>query len=165
MDFYFGERVRKGRERLGWSQEELAKRMTDKGIPVYASTIAKIESERKPRPARLGEAVVIADLFEVPVDALLGTRGPDDTTLTFAMTTLLGYVRDAESQMVQARYTATDIEEQLDDAADRFNSPRIKVLQRTARSMAGHLDKAQALATELVHTASQVIVDAGKEMK
>src|ERR1700757_666309 len=119
MDFYFGERVRQGRERLGWSQEELAKRMTDKGIPVYASTIAKIESERKPRPARLGEAIVIADLFEVPLDVLIGRHVPDDTTLTFAMTTLLGYVRDAESQIGQARYTATDIEDQLDDAADR----------------------------------------------
>ena len=163
MDFYFGERVRQGRERLGWSQEELAKRMTDKGIPVYASTIAKIESERKPRPARLGEAIVIADLFEVPLDVLIGRHVPDDTTLTFAMTTLLGYVRDAESQIGQARYTATDIEDQLDDAADRFDSPQIKALRRTARSMAGHLNKAQVLATELMHTASQVIADASKE--
>jgi transcriptional regulator with XRE-family HTH domain len=162
MDSYFGERVRKEREQRRWSQEELAKRMTDKGIPVYASTIAKIESEKKPRPARLGEAVVIAELFEVPVSALLG-RQPDDTTLTFAMTILLGYIQDAEGQILQAQRTATDIEEQLDDVGERFDSPHIEVLRRTALDMAGHLDKAQALATELVHTASQVIADAGRK--
>ncbi|MGB8206417.1 MAG: helix-turn-helix transcriptional regulator [Mycobacterium sp.] len=72
IDFHFGKQVRAERVRLGWSQEELAKRLTDKGIPTYPSTIAKIESESKPRAARLGEATAIADLFDVSLDTLLG---------------------------------------------------------------------------------------------
>jgi hypothetical protein len=79
------------------------------------------------------------------------------------MTILLGYIQDAEGQILQAQRTATDIEEQLDDVGERFDSPHIEVLRRTALDMAGHLDKAQALATELVHTASQVIADAGRK--
>jgi transcriptional regulator with XRE-family HTH domain len=72
IDSHFGKQVRAERDRRGWSQEELAKRLTDKGIPTYPSTIAKIESESRPRAARLGEASAIADLFEVSLDTLLG---------------------------------------------------------------------------------------------
>jgi transcriptional regulator with XRE-family HTH domain len=161
VDSYFGQRVREERDRRGWSQEELAKRMTDRGIPAYASTIAKIESGRKPRPARLGEAIVIADLFEVPVSALLG-RQPDDTTLTFAMVTLMGYVREAEQRILQAKHTTADIGDQLDDAEDRFDSPHIKVLQRTAHDMAEHLYAAQVLVRRLAPIATLAIADAGK---
>jgi transcriptional regulator with XRE-family HTH domain len=158
VDSYFGERVRKERDRLGWSQEELARRMTDRGIPAYASTIAKIESGRKPRPARLGEAIVIADLFEAPVSALLG-RPPDETTLTFAMVTLMGYMQEAEQRILEAKQAMADIGDQLDDAEDRFDSPHLKVLQRTAHDMAEHLDAAQALAGRLTATATLAIAD------
>ena len=102
-DSQFGKRVREERERRGWSQEELAKRLTDKGILVYSSTIAKIESEKRPRAARLGEAVGIADLFELSVDALLGRQGPDDSTLTFALAVLCSYAGDAERQILRAQ--------------------------------------------------------------
>ena len=125
------------------------------------TTVAKIEAGR--RSVRINEAVAIADLFEVSVDALLGRQESDDTTLTFAMTTLMDYVRDAEGQILQAQHAAADIDDQLENIAECFDPPRIKVLQRTAHDMADHLTKAKALATELVHTASQVIVDAGKE--
>jgi transcriptional regulator with XRE-family HTH domain len=73
-DSYFGKRVREERSRLGWSQEELAKRLTDNGIPIYNSTVAKIENERKPRAVRLGEAAALADLFGVTLDSMLGRR-------------------------------------------------------------------------------------------
>ena len=66
--------MRAERERRGWSQEELAKRLTDKGVDTYASTVAKIESEKKPRAVRLAEAAAIADLFDVSLDTLLGRQ-------------------------------------------------------------------------------------------
>jgi transcriptional regulator with XRE-family HTH domain len=97
-DAYFGTRVRRERELRGWSQEELAKRLTDKGIPVYASTIAKIESEKKPRAPRLGEAAVIADLFDISLDALLGRRPGVEN---YEMASQLRLLRDTTMQSSQ----------------------------------------------------------------
>jgi transcriptional regulator with XRE-family HTH domain len=152
---------REERKRRDWSQSQLEKMLAEKGIHLHWTTIAKIEKGE--RSVRIDEAAAIADLFDMSVDALLGRQLPDDTTLTFAMTTLLDYVRDADNKLVQARGTATDIDEQLEDAADRFASPHIEALQRTARDMARHLDKARAMARKLVLIASLASVDEGKE--
>jgi transcriptional regulator with XRE-family HTH domain len=162
VDKRFGQELQRVRAERGWTQPQMAEMLSAKGIaPMHPTTLAKIEAGT--RSVRINEAVAIADLFDVSLDVLLGRQQPDDTTLTFAMTTLLDYVRDADNKIVQAQGTATDIEEQVEDAADRFDSPHIKALQRTARDMAGHLDKAHGLATKLVQTASQAIVDAGKD--
>lgn len=136
--------------------------LSEKGIaPMHPTTLAKIEAGT--RSVRINEAVGIADLLEVSLDSLLGRQLPDDTTLMFAMTTLQIYVREVGEKITQARGAATDIEEQLDGAADRFDSPHVKALQRTARDVAGHLDKAHRLVTKLMHTSSQAIVDNGEE--
>ena len=62
---------------------------------------------------------------------------PSDSTLTFALMTLLGYARDAERQIGQAQGAATDIEDQLEDVREHFNSPHVEALQRVARDLAG----------------------------
>jgi transcriptional regulator with XRE-family HTH domain len=161
IENHFSEALKEQRKRRDWSQSQLEKMLADKGVHLHWTTIAKIEKGE--RSVRIDEAAAIADLFDMSVDALLGRQLPDDTTLTFAMTTLLDYVRDADTKLVQARGTATDIDEQLEDAADRFDSPHIEALQRTARDMARHLDKARVVARKLVHVASLAIVDEGKE--
>ncbi len=56
-----------------------------------------------------------------------------------------------------------DIDDQLENVEECFNPPHIEVLRRTAHDMANHLNKAKTMAARLVHTASLVIVDAGKE--
>jgi transcriptional regulator with XRE-family HTH domain len=84
----FGRRVHDARERAGWSQDELAKRMSAKGVLTHASTIAKLESPRKPRAVRLAEAVVLADLFGVSIDALLGRQAVPGDDLAFALLAL-----------------------------------------------------------------------------
>lgn len=113
-DAYFGSRVRRERELRGWSQEELAKRLTDKGIPVYASTIAKIESEKKPRAPRLGEAAGIADLFDMSLDALLGRRPGVQTN---DVTSQLRLLRDSAMQSSQQVWTSMEI---LREHLERF---------------------------------------------
>ncbi len=134
--------------------------LSDKGIaPMHATTIAKIEAGT--RSVRINEAVAIADLLDVSLDVLLGRQLPDDTTLTFAMTVVASYTGDADRQINQARGTAADIEDQLEDVAERFDAPHITALQRTLHDMAGHLDKAHGLATKLMHTATLAIVDEG----
>lgn len=161
IEHHFSKALKDLRKSRDWSQSQLEKMLAEKGIHLHWTTIAKIEKGE--RSVRIDEAAAIADLFDTSVDALLGRQLPDDSTLTFAITTLLGYVRDADNQIAQARHIATDIEEQLGDAVDRFESPYIEVLQRTTRAMAGHLDKARGLASKLVHIASLAIVDEGKE--
>jgi hypothetical protein len=112
------------------------------GIPVYPSTIAKIESEKKPRAARLGEALGIADLFELSVDAMLGRQDPDDSTLTFALSVLCGYASDAERQIERARDVAADIEDQLESVDESFDLPGIDGLRQAAQGMVDHLEAA-----------------------
>ena len=140
----------------------MAEMLADKcSQSVHATTIAKIEAGR--RSVRINEAVALADLFEVSVDALLGRREPDDTTLTFALVTLAGYIGDVKRQVMQAQHVAADIEEQLEDAGERFESPHVEALQRVARDMAEYLDAAQAQAQRIDSITTQAIAEAGEE--
>jgi transcriptional regulator with XRE-family HTH domain len=67
----FRERVRRERERRGWSQADLAKQLSSKGIhSIYPTTVAKIEAGD--RAVRIDEATALAGIFDVSVDALLG---------------------------------------------------------------------------------------------
>lgn len=99
MDSHFGRRVREERKRRDWSQEELAKRLSDKGLPVYASTIAKIESEHKPRAVRLAEAAAIADLFDVSMDTLLGRSVGPKADEMYTLRALLDTAQQAAWQV------------------------------------------------------------------
>jgi transcriptional regulator with XRE-family HTH domain len=162
VDKRFGHELQRVRSERGWTQPQMAEKLSATGIAaIHSTTLAKIEAGT--RSVRINEAVAIADLLDVSLDALLGRQRPDASTLAFAMTTVMDYARDASNQIVQARGTASDAEDQLEDAAERFESPHIEALQRAARGVAGHLDKAHTQATRLVHFASAAIVDAGME--
>jgi transcriptional regulator with XRE-family HTH domain len=159
IDAQFGKRVREERERRRWSQEDLAKRLTVKGIPTYPSTIAKIEATRKPRAVRLGEAIGIADLFEVALDALLGRQGPDDSTLTFALSVLGDYAGDAQRQIQHAQQVASDIDDQLESVEESFDVPGIDDLRQVAQNIDAALQTAQSSASTLAALVSASIVE------
>lgn len=76
METHFRKRLKDERDRRGWSQEELAKRLGERGVAVHASTIAKIETDA--RAVRLDEAAAIADLFGLSLDTLLGRKAVED---------------------------------------------------------------------------------------
>ena len=99
MDSRFGRRVFAERKKRDWSQEELAKRLCDRGIPVYASTIAKIESKHKPRSVRLAEAAAIADLFDVSIDTLLGRSVNPEADEMYTLRALLDTAQQAAWQV------------------------------------------------------------------
>lgn len=67
---YFRKQLRDGRERRGWTQEQFANLLSDRAIPMHWTTVAKIE--KGDRSVRIDEAAVIADIFEISLDALLG---------------------------------------------------------------------------------------------
>jgi transcriptional regulator with XRE-family HTH domain len=75
QEILFGKRIQKERARLGWTQVQLAERMTAKGVQITASQIAKVEKDTGPRVVRLAEARAMAELFEVSLDNLMG-RAP-----------------------------------------------------------------------------------------
>lgn len=87
VDAYFRKQLRQERERRSWSQADVAKRLSDNGIPMYATTVAKIEAGE--RAVRIDEAAGIADLLEVPLDWLLGRQatGPG-SEIRYALRTL-----------------------------------------------------------------------------
>lgn len=84
---YFGKRVKDERERRKWSQSQMANMLSDNGIPmIHASTIAKIELGS--RPTRIDEAIGIADLFGVSLDAMLGRNLGSGRDLVYALEAL-----------------------------------------------------------------------------
>jgi len=103
---YFSKRLRSERDRRGWSQEELAKRLSDKGVHVYASTIAKIENGT--RAARLNEVAAVADLLEVSLDTLLGRSVAAENDMMYVFKALLDTAH-------QASWQASTIESTLRD--------------------------------------------------
>ena len=146
-DKRFGQRVKAEREDRGWSQADMAKKLSAVGVHLmHPTTITKIEAGD--RSVRINEAVGIADVFDMSMDALLG-RGPDPTTLTFALVMLSGYAGDAKRKIVQARDVAADVGGILEDAVERFDSQHIEALLRLAHDMAEHLAAAEAQAQQI----------------
>ena len=72
IDQGFGKLVKAERDQRGWTQLAMAQMLEAKGIPMHATTIAKIEAGD--RSVRINEAAGIADLFELPLDFLLGRK-------------------------------------------------------------------------------------------
>jgi transcriptional regulator with XRE-family HTH domain len=162
VDKRFGQHLKRGRVERDLTQPQMAEMLTAKGIaPMGATTIAKIEAGT--RSVRINEAVAIAELFEMSIDALLGRQLPDDTTLTFALTTLTGYASDCQRQIREAQSTATDIAEQVDALPEQFDFAALPELQRAARGLSTELKRAATAAEKFVFLASVAIVDAGKE--
>jgi transcriptional regulator with XRE-family HTH domain len=62
------QKVRQLRIERGWSQEDLAERMTRLGWPMHQTTVAKLEAAK--RPIRAGEVYALALVFGLPIQAL-----------------------------------------------------------------------------------------------
>lgn len=66
------ERIRWERESRGWSYEALAQQMTDKGCPINASSLYKIEKgSPRPRKISVDELVALSQVFDISVEDLL----------------------------------------------------------------------------------------------
>lgn len=72
----FSKRVRELRKSQGWTQSDLAKRMTAAGYPMHLTTIAKLEAATRPTPVE--EAYALAAIFELPVTELLTSADDSD---------------------------------------------------------------------------------------
>jgi transcriptional regulator with XRE-family HTH domain len=107
----FRERLKVERKRRGWTQADVAKMLSDKGIDhIFTTTVAKLESGE--RDVKLQEATALADLFDVSLDSMLGrsTGLQDDATAT------LRAVLDT------ARRASTDLDVMIGALQDRFRA-------------------------------------------
>jgi transcriptional regulator with XRE-family HTH domain len=116
----FRERVKQERDGRKWSQADLSKMLSDKGIKgIYPTTIAKIESGE--RAVRIDEATALADLFEVSVDSLLGrSPGAQRSELTY----LLRALRQSAQKALGDLETVRELLEELPTQFDGANGPQ-----------------------------------------
>jgi hypothetical protein len=74
----------------------MAKMLSDKGISMHWTTIAKIE--KNDRSVRIDEAAGIADLFDTSVDALLGRKVRPGNDLAYILRAVLNTARQSAEQ-------------------------------------------------------------------
>jgi transcriptional regulator with XRE-family HTH domain len=99
----FRQRVKAERNRLGWTQTELAEKLSANGVHAKWSSIAKLESGA--RGVRLDEAAAIADVFGTSLLALMGRRPKPAGDLHYTVETLLSTQRQGRWPL-QALLTA-----------------------------------------------------------
>jgi transcriptional regulator with XRE-family HTH domain len=163
---YFGKRVKDEREARGWSQAQFAQMLSDAGLKmIHPSTVAKIELGT--RPSRIDEAVVVADLFGISLDALLGRDGLEDPA-SHAMTVLAEAAGRLvpEVAMIRDRLHRAyrDLESQFDFAefeqqvlrGEKFRLSGLPLEQTRARLMWVHKVEALATAAALLDHLSDV---------
>ena len=68
---HLAQRIAAERDARGWTNDGLAKRMTEAGCPMVGSAIFKIEKADPPRRIVVDELVAFAKVFEVPLEHLL----------------------------------------------------------------------------------------------
>jgi transcriptional regulator with XRE-family HTH domain len=103
----FKDRVRAERTKRKWTQAQLAQEMADRGIPASWSTVNKTEVGS--RNVTIEEAAVIADVFGLTVDRLIGRRARPQADRDYALRQLHESVED----------TRRSIRVGLRDIADR----------------------------------------------
>jgi transcriptional regulator with XRE-family HTH domain len=98
----FAHRLRSERERHGWSQTELARRMAEHGVSLHFSAINKIEQRDAPRPRviRLNEAVAISEALGVPLWQMLRSASTGETALR--LEAVRAKLAEASEQAAQA---------------------------------------------------------------
>jgi transcriptional regulator with XRE-family HTH domain len=70
-DDWAAARIRHERELRGWSTAELARRVTESGVPLRQQQVWQIESGDPPRKLSVGEAAAIASIFGLTIGDLL----------------------------------------------------------------------------------------------
>ena len=143
VDEAFAANVKATRERLGWSQGELARRVSDAGwTNFHQTTISRIEKAE--RAVRLSEAQGIADVLRTTVDRLLqepkhvrNLRRLTDAHAAArrAMYTVGGEIFRFELAQGDLAKEVDYMTRQLDKIADEKERKRVKQLLEGAQPM------------------------------
>jgi transcriptional regulator with XRE-family HTH domain len=135
---YFSNRLKLERGNRDWSQAYMAQLLKERGIDLHPTALAKIEA--KQRDVRIDEAAAIADLFDIPLDALLGRHVRRDTALDYV---LRGVKHAARRSAQQIAGTLSELDNSLADV-DTMEFDGRKELEADLRRAGAALRKAQA---------------------
>lgn len=100
-DALIGLAVRLEREHRGWSQADLAKRLSDEGSKWHQQTVMRLENGQ--RALRVRELMSLADVFAVSASTLLGegyTERSDEERIAIAYRAGVQSVIDAATSML-----------------------------------------------------------------
>lgn len=114
-DDWAAARIRHERELRGWSTAELARRVTESGVPLRQQQVWQIESGEPPRKLSVGEAAAIANIFGLTIGDLL--TPPEG----LAMQNLMNLGRDFASWRRDVGLLAARLRE-LDERAGQLES-------------------------------------------
>lgn len=137
----FAESAKELRERNGWSQGELARRMVEEGWETY-SQMTVSRTEKHERPIRLGEARALARVLGSDVNLMVGYRSPDNE----------------QSAVALLRSVSSDLRR----AVDRLFTDQVDAMEQVAKAVAvvADIDEARPLSTpELDQIADRCIDD------
>lgn len=153
LNIRFGERLKNERDARGWSQPHLVELLEAQGISWHTSTIAKIEGGK--RSVRIVEAVALADVFELPLDALLGRAvGPADADLAVALRVLRD---DAKRSSDQALDVGREIKQQVRSITSSFEFDGAEELRKLADIACRRLDSAYSAVFEVADQTDDVL--------
>ncbi|MBN7412670.1 helix-turn-helix transcriptional regulator [Mycobacteroides abscessus] len=115
---YLRGKLKAERAQRNWSQADVAKLLSSNGFQTYPTTIAKIEAGD--RAVKIEEAIALADLFDITLDALTG-RNYEPTGQVAEMRALSATAEKLMPEISSAR-------DQLANAAERLEGQRNREL-------------------------------------
>lgn len=126
-DAVFGDHLRRMRAEAGLTQQQLSDKMAEAGIPMWQSTVAKIEAGQ--RQVSIGEAVRFAAALGIGLSELIDGQMGD---------LLSGQLRIASLEYRVSELTRLRDEDQilLEDAQAKLQQARSDQLSRESRQRA-----------------------------
>jgi transcriptional regulator with XRE-family HTH domain len=103
---YFSRRLRIERENRSWSQAHVTQLLKARGVNLHTTSLAKIEAGE--RTVKIDEAAGIADLFEVPLDSLLGRKAGLESDLAYALRAVSDTARESSHQIARIANTLSE---------------------------------------------------------
>lgn len=122
--------------RRGWSQERMAKEMTDAGYPLHQSSVSKIVNPKdgKRRTISVDDAIGFAKVFEVPLDELLiPLEAVWDTELRAALARFEEIHQQREALDREATGLVTQVVKLAQTAGESYFEQHIKAASAAGR--------------------------------
>lgn len=138
------------RDKRGWSNPELAKRMTSVGCPIDPSALYKIERGKpKPRKVEVDELAAMSIVFEIPVGELM--RPPEQALGQRARELVEQLHKDRQDALRAVRRINEAVKELLTLPESRRISPQdLETADRAESALLHLIDLALEIERELL---------------